>query len=49
LNGESNFGDKAPEMIQLKSKWIDDDKVLDKADLKQKTSVDDQVHLISFA
>ena len=26
LNGESNFADKAPEMIQLNSKWVDNDK-----------------------
>jgi len=31
-NGESNYADKAPEMIQLKAEWIDDDKVLDKRD-----------------
>jgi len=41
LNGESNFADKAPEMVQLNTKWIDDDQVLDKADLKQKASIDD--------
>lgn len=51
MNGQSNFADKAPELVQLDAEWVDDDKVKEKDDLKiQADNQDDyKTHYTSFA
>lgn len=51
MNGESNFADKAPSFAQLDAQWVDDDKILEKSDMKVKADNNDayKVQFSSFA
>ena len=48
MNGESNFADKAPSFAQLDAQWVDDDKILEKEDIKVKAD-DKDAYVVQFS